>query len=153
MNREEAATTALRMVLAGYGRLDILEYLRTKSATNQNPPRTPARLIYGDALARLRDLPPADDETRLAYCREITRGLLEKMVAAGDYDGALRAAKELARLFDAYALAREDRDAVAGAGAGETTNPKGAATPNPTAGQIIDLTGLLEKVRGAAADA
>lgn len=145
MNRDEATTAAVRLILDGYSRLDILQYLRTKTPENPNPPRTPAQKIYADALERIRDLPPATNEQRLALCQEITRALLEKMIAAGDFDGALRAEKELARLFDAYALAREERIG----GQGEARPPAEDTGPPLEAGNVHDLTGLLAELREA----
>ena len=150
MRRAEAVSTALRMILAGYGRFDIQEFLVTKSTRNPHPPRTPAEIIYEESLERIKDLPPGDDSTRLAYCQEITRSLLEKMIGAGDYDGALRAAKELGRLFDIYSVAREAR-------ANQEPSTPEPAIPEKSAKavgdepktQIVDLTKLLEEVRGA----
>lgn len=105
-----------RLIVQGYSQADVLEWAKKEY------PKEKEVALYKKAVACFSDHAMNKVE-RLGFCLESTRYLFQKMVEVGDYNGALGAVKELAKLSDSYATAKNIGD---GKPVGKPKDRKGA---------------------------
>lgn len=82
-----------KWILAGHTEIDIQTEIQT-----QWPGTDPKRLIAA-AVVLIRESGNVDPETVRGWCFEATRELYARMVAIGNYPGALRAVRQLLDVF------------------------------------------------------
>lgn len=84
-------------MVEGNSAADIIEYLRGQKMTTEE-----AALIFEQAISGLVRAATLPKAVRKGWCLEALRDLYRKLVASGDYAGALGAVKEIAKLSDIY---------------------------------------------------
>jgi hypothetical protein len=85
----------VNFLIEGHGNRDIIEYLES-----QQMPAAEAKAVFEDALKKFIKAANLPKAVRRGLCLEMYRDLYRRLVATGDYAGALRAVQELAKLSD-----------------------------------------------------
>lgn len=84
-------------LVEGHSNADIIEYLHGQSMTAED-----VALVFEQALSNFVKSANLPKTVRRGWCLEALRDLYQKLVATGDYVGAIRAVREIAKLSDLY---------------------------------------------------
>lgn len=84
-------------LVEGHSNVDIMEYLDKQSFTAED-----IALVFEQVLANFVKAANLPRSVRRGWCLEALRDLYQKLVSTGDYVGAIRAVREIAKLSGLY---------------------------------------------------
>jgi len=99
---QDPVDQVVNFLIEGHGNRDIIEYLES-----QQMPTAEAKAVFQDALKKFIKAANLPKAVRRGLCLEMYRDLYRRLVATGDYAGALRAVGEIAKLADALPVKGE----------------------------------------------
>jgi len=85
--------TVFDFIVSGHSHTHIVEYLKSVGEDDAS-----SKEIIAQAFEKLLDSAELPESARRGWCLEAYRLLYQKLVATGDYSGALKAVKEIANL-------------------------------------------------------
>jgi len=89
----DSTQTVFDFIVSGHSHTHIAEYLKSVGEDDVS-----AKEIIAQAFEKLLDSAELPESARRGWCLEAYRLLYQKLVATGDYAGALKAVKEISKL-------------------------------------------------------
>jgi len=88
----DSTQTVFDFIVSGHSHTHIAEYLKSVGEDDVS-----AKEIIAQAFEKLLDSAELPESARRGWCLEAYRLLYQKLVATGDYNGALKAVKEISK--------------------------------------------------------
>jgi len=107
VKKEAAVLATMRFLLDGRSREEVEVYLRSERV------KDPGKVIE-EAKRRFQLVADEPPRTRLGFCQAAALTLYQRTLEVGDHPSALRALQELAKLSNAYQVAKESTPADEG---------------------------------------